>query len=86
MFGFLSLARVGSRLSEPSFRGETGGLPSRTLHVILRFLPTSPFKVCMTTDLGDSCCLNTVPCAFRSGIQTQSAGDPSLLPLFFLLM
>ena len=66
MFGFLSLVCVESRLSEPSFRGETEGLPSRTLHAILRFLPTWPFKVCMTTDLGYSCCLNTVPSAFRS--------------------
>ena len=70
------------RLSEPSFRGETGGLSSRTLHVILRFLLTWPFKVCMTTDLCDSCCLNTAPSAFKSGIETQSAGDSSLLTLF----
>lgn len=58
--GVISRVGRGSRLSKPSFLGETGGHPSRTLLIILRFLRTWPFWVCTTTDVGDLYCLITV--------------------------
>ena len=59
--GVISRVGCGSRLSKPSFLGETGGHPSRTLLIILRFLRTWPFWVCTTTDIGDLYYLITVP-------------------------
>ena len=73
----------GSRLSKPSFWGETGGHPSKTLLVILRFLLIWPFWVCMTKDIGDLYYLITVP--LLSG-KSQNACDNnqiSFSPLFY---
>lgn len=59
--GVVSPVGHSSRLSKPSFWGESGGHPSKTLLVILRFLLIWPFWVCMTTDIGNFYYVITAP-------------------------